>query len=306
MRSSILPFILLAAGAHARKCQNITIPVSISARNGVFNVQPAQSDIEVTNFILDGTQQGHNGSAEALSGYATVSGSYNLAATYCTPDSGPGKAVQLLTHGIGFDRSYWDLSFNNYNYSYVEQALAAGYSTFTHDRLGIGMSSRADPIQAIQAPLEVAALVALTQMLQKGEISGVSQPYTDIIHVGHSFGSVQSYALTRDYPELSSGLILTGFSQNGTFLPYFQLGGNFIAVQNSPLASQYAAGYFAAGDKSGVQTNFFSPGDFDPAILDLAFATGQPVSQGELLTIGGATAGVNTFAGPVLIITGGR
>jgi pimeloyl-ACP methyl ester carboxylesterase len=34
--------------------------------------------------------------------------------------------------------------------------------------------------------------------------------------------------------------------------------------------------------------------------------TGQPVTVGELLTIGGATTAVNKFAGPVLIITGER
>ncbi|ETN46236.1 uncharacterized protein HMPREF1541_00420 [Cyphellophora europaea CBS 101466] len=304
--SSYAALALAVVSVYARKCQNITVSVSITARNGVFNVQPTQSNIEVTDFVLDGTQQGHNATAQVLEGYADVSGTYNLATTYCTPDSGPGRAVQLLTHGIGFDRSYWDLSYNNYNYSYVEQALAAGYSTLSHDRLGIGQSARADPIQDIQASLEVSALIALTKLLQNGGISGVSETYSKVIHVGHSFGAVQSYALTRDYPQLSSGLVLQGFSQNSTFLPYFQLGANFVAVQNTPLASQYPAGYFAAGDPSGVHTNFFAPSDFDPAILDLAYSTGQPVSQGELLTIGGAATGVNTFAGPVLIITGQR
>lgn len=130
--------------------------------------------------------------------------------------------------------------------------------------------------------------------------------YSTVIHVGHSYGSILSYALTSEYPELSDAIILQGFSQNASFMPYFELGGNFIAVQNSPLASQYPAGYLAAGSKSGVQTNFFAPGMFDPAVLDLAYSTGQPVSQGELLTIGGAAAGVNNFTGPVLIITGGR
>lgn len=302
---AIITALGLATVALARQCQNITVAVSISARQGQFNVTPAQNNIEVTNFVLDGTRQGHNASMEVLSNYTTVSGDYNLSTTYCTPDSGPGRSLQILTHGIGFDRSYWDLSFNNYNYSYVEQALAANYSTLTHDRLGIGESSRDDPINAIQANLEVAALAALTQLAMNGSIDGVDA-YSDVIHVGHSFGSVQTYALTRDYPDLSSAIILQGFSQNATFLPYFQLGGNFIAVQNSPLNMSYDAGYFAAGSKSGVQTNFFSPSDFDPEILDLAFETGQPVSQGELLSIAGAAGGVNNFRGPVLIITGGR
>ena len=84
--------------------------------------------------------------------YATVSGEYNIAATYCEPDSGPSSAIQILTHGIGFDRAYWDLPFNNYNYSYVNVAVDQyGYSTFTRDRLGIGMSDHGEPVNEIQA-----------------------------------------------------------------------------------------------------------------------------------------------------------
>jgi hypothetical protein len=56
----------------------------------------------------------------------------------------------------------------------------------------------------------------------------------------------------------------------------------------------------------GVQINFFSEGDFDPALLEVAFEKGQPVTPGELLTLG-APAGVNnTYTGPVQIITGGK
>lgn len=307
MGAFYLAALALAAGAaSAQVCQNLTVPVTISARNGVFNVSVTETNIDVTNFILNGVQQGHNASAEALEGYATISGSYDLAATYCAPASGAPSIVQLLTHGIGFDRSYWDIPFNNFNYSYTNIAVGQyGYATLSWDRLGIGMSTHPDPIADVQAPLEQAALTALTQSLLAGSISGVPE-FAKVVHVGHSFGSELSYGLSRDNPTLTSGLVLSGFSQNGSFLPYFELGGNFIAVQNSPLASEYAPGYFAAGDASGVQTNFFAPNDFDPSILAFAFATGQPVSEGELLTIGGEAMGINTAAVPVLIITGER
>ena len=307
MLLSLYALALAVGAASAYTCTNQTVSVQISARNGVFSVSAPQSNIDATNFILNGVRQGSNATAMVLQDYATVSGTYNLATTYCGPDSGqvPG-VVQLLSHGIGFDRSYWDLPFNGYNYSYSSVAVDQyGYSTFSWDRLGIGMSDHPDPIAEVQSPLEEAALVALTKMLQAGSISGVPQ-FEKVVHVGHSFGSELSYGLSRDYPTLSSGVILTGFSQNTSFLPYFQLGGNFIAVQNSPLASQYQPGYLAAGDESAVHTNFFAPMDFDPAILDYAFANGQPVSVGELLTIGGQAMGVNVAAVPFLIVTGER
>ncbi|KAJ9133818.1 Ctr copper transporter family protein [Pleurostoma richardsiae] len=293
--------------AVARKCIEITVPVAIFARNAEFSVEPPATNIEVTNFILDLTRQGYNLTDELLEGYATVSGTYHLAATYCEPDAGPSSVLQVLTHGIGFDRSYWDLPFNNYNYSYVAEATDQyGYSTFAWDRLGIGASSRGDPVNEVQAFLEVAALKALSDKLRMGQISGIPCRYSTIVHVGHSFGSVQTYTLTQYYPDVSDAIVLTGFSQNGAFIGDFAFGGNFVAAKAVRTLSQYAAGYVAAGDVNGVQSNFFAPGQFDPALLYVAYKTGQPVTVGELLTIGGATQFTNSFAGVVLIITGER
>ncbi|KAH9832753.1 putative alpha beta-hydrolase protein [Teratosphaeria destructans] len=297
----------LAAMAEARRCQNLTVPITASARNGVFNVSTPVTNIDVTNFILDLTQQGKNYSANTLTGYATVSGKYNIAATYCEPDSGPADTLQILTHGIGFDRSYWDLPANNYNYSYVKEAVDEyGYSTFTYDRLGIGMSSHGEPVNEIQAWLEVDALKELTLMLRAGSVSGISKAYAKTVHAGHSFGSEHTYALTAMYPNITDAIALTGFSQNGSFIPYFGLGGNFLQANLNPALTSYVDGYLAASDQSAVQTNFFAPGAFDPAILAIATSTGQPVTVGELLTIGGETGSVNHFPDPVLIITGGR
>jgi hypothetical protein len=103
-----------ASVVSARQCQNITVPVAITGRNAVFDVEALtpRNNIDVTNIILTGTQQGHNATAEAIKGYQNVEGVYNIAATYCVPDSGTPDVIQILTHGIGFDRSYWDLSYS--------------------------------------------------------------------------------------------------------------------------------------------------------------------------------------------------
>ena len=112
--------------------------------------------------------------------------------------------------------------------------------------------------------------------------------------------------LTLAYPADSNAIILTGFSTNGSFVADFAAGGNFVSAPTVPaLDHSYADGYFAAADASAVQYNFFAPGDFDPAVLQLAYTTGQPVAVGELLTLLTAPA-TNSFAGPVLVITGER
>lgn len=161
-----------------------------------------------------------------------------------------------------------------------------------------------DPVNEGQLWLEVAALYQLTMGLRSGEICG--HQGKKLIHVGHSFGSAQTYTLTQMYPDISDGQVLTGFSQNGTFASQFLLGSNFIiANQVSSLAS-YTTGYLAPNAVEGVQIDFFGPGDFDPAVLQLGFMTGQPVTPGEILTLTGGTAAPNTFAGPTLVITGER
>ncbi|CZT16944.1 uncharacterized protein RCC_02778 [Ramularia collo-cygni] len=291
-----------------KTCHNITVPVCITARNGVFDKEKLtpKSNIDVTNFILNNARQGHNYTQEQLKGYTDFTGTYNLSTTYCAPTHGAPSTVQLLTHGIGFDRSYWDFPYNNYNYSYVNRAVEEyGYATFSHDRLGIGMSSHGEPVNEIQVALEVAALKELTDLLRAGKIAGVPK-FKKVLHVGHSFGSVQSYALAAMYPDITDGLGLTGFSQNGTFLPFFQYGGDFTQANLNPALKSYVDGYLAPASASAVQTNFFAEGDFDPKILEVATMTGQPVTVGELLTIGGAAAAKNPTKAPVLIITGER
>ena len=210
-----------------------------------------------------------------------------------------------MTHGVGFDRSYWDLPFNNYNYSYVNRALDAGYSTLSWDRLGIAHSSHGtDPVNEIQMFLTVAALKALTDQAKAGRLCGVSSKFDKTVHIGHSFGSIITYTLTAQYPDITNSIVLTGFSQVGNYLGYFAVGGNFVPVKENPvLAKDYAVGYLAPKSTVGVHINFFAPGDFDPKLLDVAGATGQPVTFGELFTLGGAPA-TTDFPGSVLIITG--
>ena len=201
-------------------CTNVTVPVNINARQGVFDVPEIASNFDATVFALNFTKQGSNFTNVALRGYQTVTGQYNISAKYCKPDGAASSnpTVQILTHGIGFDKSYWDLPYNNYYYSYVDVAIANGFHTVSIDRFGIGNSSHADPLNVVQAPAEVSALYEITNMLRAGSFPSVSTKFQKAVHVGHSFGSAQTYLLTALHPTVSDGIVLTGFSMNGTWL----------------------------------------------------------------------------------------
>lgn len=225
----------------AKTCLNVTVPVNINARQGVFDVPTLQSNIDVVTFALNNTKQGSNFTEEALTGITNVVGSYNISAKYCMPDSNStttssSPVVQVLSHGIGFDKSYWDLPYNDYNYSYTDVALANGYYTVAIDRFGIGNSSHADPLNVVQAQAEISALYEVTMKLRNGTFPGVNTTFSKVVHVGHSFGSAQTYALSAMYPNVTDGVVLTGFSLNSTWVAETLAGWNLhIARLNQPL-----------------------------------------------------------------------
>ncbi|KAL2824567.1 Alpha/Beta hydrolase protein [Aspergillus pseudoustus] len=297
----------------ARFCQNQTIQLQVTARNAVFDnlITPA-TDPEAVNFALAASKQGANGTAQALTGYNTITGTYQLSTQYCTPNDADTAAnatvapiLQILTHGIGFDKTYWDLAYNGYNYSYVNYALDHGYHTLSYDRLGIGASSHGDPKNEIQTSLEVAALAQLTQFVRNGSFPGMPMGPRQIIHIGHSFGSVQTYELTALYPALSDAIVLTGFSTNLSFFNLFLAGGDWHQAHlASSQGTAYAPGYLSTGNIAADQYLFCFAPHFDPGLLAYVETIKQPVSVGELLTIGITLQPVNAFPGPALVISG--
>ncbi|OBR16359.1 Ctr copper transporter family protein [Colletotrichum higginsianum IMI 349063] len=301
MMVNLISLALPLAFATITVARNLTVDVSITSKNGVYNISAPETNVDVTNIMIGLSTQSNDFSADYFVGYANVSGTYQLALTYCEPDSGPGRVLQILTHGVGFDRSYWDFPANGYNYSYVAPVVDDhGYSTFSWDRVGIAESTHGDPINEIQGWLEVAALKALTDKLRAGTIPEVGSTFDKIVHVGHSLGSIHTYALTAAYPDISDGIILTGFAPNVTFITALLLGGAFVQ------ASDYAEGYFAVSYEGAMQICFFAPGYFDPAILRLAYESSSPVTVGELFTIGGEIGQLSAFAKPAFVIAGER
>jgi len=187
--SSFALLALLGVASAAKVCTNVTVPVNINARQAIFNVPPFESNFDAVKFALDFTNIGMNYTDTVVTGFHNFQGKFNISAKYCKPqgDKKANPTVQVLTHGIGFDKSYWDLSYNNYNYSYIDVAVAAGYHTVSIDRFGIGNSSHADPLD-VQAPAEVSALHEITSMLRSGTFPSVSHKFGKVVH-GKSFVS---------------------------------------------------------------------------------------------------------------------
>jgi hypothetical protein len=101
----IISPLLLAGFVAARQCSNFLIPVNISSRQGQFKEVPVESNLDTGAFAIRYIEYQANYTATLLEGYQTLQGSYNISAQYCRPDSGSSGTIQLLNHGIGFDKT---------------------------------------------------------------------------------------------------------------------------------------------------------------------------------------------------------
>ena len=177
----------------------------------------------------------------------------------------------------------------------------------------------------------------MTNMLRNGTFPGINGSFDKVLHVGHSFGSAQTFALTAQYPDISDGIVLTGFSANSSFVNFFAAGNDFVQANlNQPLrfgnsstltaitqtlqdlaltdyfaypnanvneGLNYPRGYLANSNVNALQYLFLKPGFFETEIAYFGEQGKQPVTVGEVLTLGSVPK-TNPFSGPVLVITG--
>ena len=108
MLTVFISIVALAANTLAKQCFNATVPVTVKSRNGVFgNIAVPETNLDAITFSQRDTQQGANLTAAALTDYADVFGTYNISTQFCMPSKVPKSfsTVQVLTHGIGFDKT---------------------------------------------------------------------------------------------------------------------------------------------------------------------------------------------------------
>lgn len=282
-------------------CVGGIVTVNASATNYKLNFPIPPDQETVTQTIASMLAAGSTFSKDILAGNGTVSGTYEINARICYPSSGINpKAVQFLTHGVGFGLGYWDFAPG---YSYVDAAAVAGYTTFLYDRLGVGGSSKPDPIQVVQAPLEVNIAHQLIQMLKAGSIA--STKFENVIGVGHSFGSEVTEAITVQYPNDIAAAILTGFTTGQAGLPTFVTSLDLqIAAQNNLSFAGLNNGYIVTANSIGNQFAFLKWPGFPAANLPLVEASKKTLTFGELFSQANLVQNATKFTGIVDVVNG--
>ena len=315
MYASVLLALLSFATAtptpsHGPICTDLTIPVTVTVPFLQFLPPEFESGYEATSFLLKiSNRTSRSNGSGIFAPQKNLTKTFDIAARYCSPSRKASQGtVQLLTHGIGFDQSYWHFEYQgSHEYDYAYAAARSGYATLSYDRLGNGASSIVDPYSEQQAQVELAVLTQLTALLKSGKLSDSIPVPAKVVHVGHSYGSQLSVALAATAPQLTDGIVLTGFSTNYTWMQWFAISTIFhVAAENQPERfGNRSFGSLTWGDKYGNQYGFLTWPFFDPGVLEQAEATKFPFAVAELLTGGLLPAKAPEFTKPVLVSSPG-
>jgi pimeloyl-ACP methyl ester carboxylesterase len=302
----------LPRGLNAVSCTNFKIDVPVNNVSTIVPwLPPIEDQYQATSYADTPTFQQL---MEQEKNTTTISRSYSIAGKWCAPfqQSQEVATLQILTHGIGFDQSYWDFYLpdgDDSRYSYVHAAAKAGYTTLLYNRLGTAPSEIADPYAEIQANIELALLTSLTKIVRQGRLPGLPRP-RKIVHIGHSYGSALVAALGATNPKLSDGIILTGLTANSNYTKNLAAISAFnLANENEPdrfPPSIYSNGFITWPNKQANQFAFLHYPDFDPAALEYAEATKQPYTFGQLLTMSMLPQTAPNYHGSVLLVAGER
>ncbi|KAK7028389.1 Alpha/beta-hydrolase [Favolaschia claudopus] len=265
---------------------------------------------DITDWTINEARRDSATAFNGIAGPGTVIGDFDISARFCSPlkRTNLSQTVLILTHGLGADKSYWDPTFTGgEEYSFVQAALTAGYSVFHYDRIGTGLSTKADPHSVVQFPIQVEILAALTRLLL-----APSSPYTpdvslkSAVHFGHSYGSYITAALASAYPDLTQGISLSGYSGVFDFFNILIAGwqSRVAALLDPSRWGHLQSGYVTPVDLYADEYLEFKSPYFDHAVAEWASSVKSPYAVGELATLGQTPYDTTNFTKPVQVFQG--
>ncbi|KAK4032179.1 hypothetical protein C8A01DRAFT_41389 [Parachaetomium inaequale] len=323
----VLGLTQIAAGApgapatSTKQCVELRVPVPVVALNHHYIMPRVDSNIDAIDWTVNVTTWSNPTAAERVTGDVSVDRTFNINAQLCVPSQKGAKAdiLQIATHGLGFDKRYFDVEVKPAEYSYVNAAVKKGYSILTYDRLGTGKSEKPDAYDLVQIPTEIEILAGLTKLARSGKLISSSKILSTssnttipdvkpskVVHVGHSFGSFLVALMLSKYGTLSDGAILSSFLL--TKLPMIDVlhYDHDFARQHDPVRfAEYGSGYFVLNTESCLQKLFFRKGAFEPELLSYTNKIKQPEAVGTYASEGTSSfAPAAQFKGPIQLFNG--
>ena len=248
------------------KCSTYNLAMTVTSSNIKLLLSEPANQTEATAQLVQLLEPNSTLIRTTNGGRNNVTGNYTIYGQLCSPsNSGYGQnssTIQFLTHSDTADMTYWDIAPG---YSYIDAAVQAGYSTFSYDRIGVGMSDHPDPIQVVQGPLQIEIAHALVTLIRNALIGGTKN-YTNIVGVGHSAGSTVTQGVTTKYPHDFDAVILTGISNSSVYTNTAIASFDF-TIANLDASGKFAGlanGYLVQPLQQGIQfSNYYFP-NFPP------------------------------------------
>ena len=248
------------------------------------NPSPANQQVLVESEIM--MSEAGNTIMQQIAAAPKIStqGTYSLYFEYCEPSSGNPKGIFQTHHGIVGNAAYWNVQIDgSTNNSFAESAAAAGWSTLSYDRLGVGNSSHPDGIQVVQESYEIAQSIGIAEALRNGYLSDLGS-FSTVVGVGHSYGSNLLTGVASMNPGVFDALILTGFTNNATQGP-LGLGGFDSTIASVAYPSRFSNlsnAYVSTPSVSTDQKEFFHYPNYTQDALNLFTTTKSEYSLGQL------------------------
>ncbi|KPI41496.1 uncharacterized protein AB675_9354 [Cyphellophora attinorum] len=268
------------------ECHEFLVDISINSTSIVLPVPPIANEYQAVNY-----GQSLLTPLKALPPppqTAPLVKTFQISGDLCVPKKPGPKAgtLQILTHGLGYNRTYWDFYLpgsSDTSFSHVHAATAAGYSL-------------------PQAQI----LISLTQMAREGKIPGMKSPPKQIINVGHSFGSQLTVGMAALAPDVSDAIVLTGINGDTSAIAsvlgtsWFRLANKF-EPERFPKQT-YSNGWLTWATEAENQFSFFWFPNFKPEVLATAEAVKHPFTLGEIFGGGLLPQQAPAFKKPVLYL----
>ncbi|KAK3366354.1 hypothetical protein B0H63DRAFT_496774 [Podospora didyma] len=235
----------------------------------------------------------YKGTPPATNGTTTISGTYTIVGTYCLPALLTNNTLQILVHGITYNKNYfaglgfgdkydWGIPLTQFQQTRSVTANNRGYATLAIDRLGHGDNPQhPDPLTVVQPQLQLEIFHKLFPALRdpKSPINVLGRSFKKLVYVGHSYGSFLGLTLARQFPTDADALVLTGFSSTLDFSGVVTAQWTSY-IHHAPANGNVPLGYLTFAKESD-RTNLFYAGNYDPAIPLADFKTEDTITVGE-------------------------
>jgi pimeloyl-ACP methyl ester carboxylesterase len=303
-------FVLLgslpSASASSVSCQAVSFSLNFTTAVVRFSDPP---DTHNETSVIDFAENAYDNGALAPSvGTVNVSGPFTINGTYCVPSTSLSPGVlQILVHGITYNHSMWLGLGNGEQYNWPTYAASQGYHTLSIDRLGHSNTHPTlDPINLLQAPIQVEILHQLIVAVRTGRRNALSRTFSKVVYVDHSLGSLLSIKHAAKYPNDTDALVLTGYSSTLVF-PWtgFPFDSIVSIFPRRYVGTPY--GYTSFIDEATREASFYA-GSYDPKVAQNDFFYEDTITAGEWATLGLALEdlGGHSYAKPVLVVTGAK